>query len=368
MKTLTLYLLIAFGLITAYLTLWPVPVTPIAWDAPQNAYYTKDFTANNRLAGIERLPLPDSDGGNHGPEDAALWQNQIYTVSQEGNIISLNPESHAATILTNTGGVPLGIEVNPANNHLIVADAYKGLLSVSPSGKITRLTHTVDGTAILYADDVDIAEDGVMYFSDASTKFGAQAHGGTFKASLLEVIEHGGTGRLLAYDPKDQSTRVVADGFTFANGVAMHPDGDVLLLETGTYSLHKINPKTGTRRSLLINLPGFPDNINRGPDLANGKASFFIGLISARSDWLDKNSNNIHARKFAMRLPASMRPKAIAYGHIIHIDEDGEILTTLQDPAGAYRETTGAIVANGYIYITSLTETSLGRKAYPIGK
>jgi len=364
MKKFTLFLFMALCLGGLYLTLWPVPVSPVKWTPPKNQYFTGDFTPNDKLAELERLPL----SGNHGPEDAARWHGKIYTVSQEGNIIGIDPDSKAVNILTHTGGVPLGIEVNPATNHLIVADAHKGLLSISPNGDVIVLTDSVDDTPILYADDVDIADNGVMYFSDASTKFGAKAHGGTLKASLLELIEHGGTGRLLAYNPADQSTNVIASGFTFSNGIAMHPDGDVLVLETGAYALHKINPKTGAKQSLLSNLPGFPDNINHGPKLANGKASFFISLISPRSDWLDENADNIFARKLAMRLPASIRPQTIPYVHIVHMDEDGEILATYQDPDGGYHEATGAIVAGDFIYITSLTETALARKPWPIGE
>ena len=354
-----LALIIAGG----YLAFWPVPISPISWQPPQDKLYSGDFTANHKLTNLQRLEL----GGQHGPEDAAQWQGMIYTVSQDGSIIEINPDTLSTRILANTGGVPLGIEVNSADNHLIIADAHKGLLSISPSGDVTLLTDSMDdGSPILYADDVDIADDGIIYFSDASTKFGAKAIGSTLSASLLELMEHGGTGRLLAYNPADKSTRQVTSGFTFSNGVAMHPDGDILMLETGTYKLHKINPKTGASRDLLTNLPGFPDNINRGPELPNGKASYFIGLISPRSKWLDKNAGNIAARKIAMRLPAFMRPKAVPYVHIVHIDEDGQVLTTYQDPDGAYHDATGAIVAGGFIYITSLTETALARKPYPI--
>ena len=40
---------------------------------------------------------------------------------------------------------------------------------------VETLTDSVDGTPILYADDLDIADDGIIYFSDASTKFGAHS-------------------------------------------------------------------------------------------------------------------------------------------------------------------------------------------------
>ena len=110
----------------------------------------------------------------------------------------------------------------------------------------------------------------------------------------------------------------------------------------------------------ISNMPGFPDNINPGP---NG--TFLLGLISPRSDWLDKNANNPSARKFAMRLPPSMRPKAVPYGHIVQLNADGKVLRTFQDPSGAYHDATGAIVHDGQLYVTSLHETDLARRPYP---
>jgi len=85
---------------------------------------------------------------------------------------------------------------------LYIADAYKGLLSLTPDGTLATLSNEVDGTPILYADDLDIAENGIIYFSDASTKFGAEEHGSTLAASLLEIMESKGTGRVLAYNPR----------------------------------------------------------------------------------------------------------------------------------------------------------------------
>ena len=52
-------------------------------------------------------------------------------------------------------------------------------------------------------------------FSDASTKFGAKANGGTYAASLLDIMEHGGHGRLLVYNPEDQTTKILMQGLNF---------------------------------------------------------------------------------------------------------------------------------------------------------
>ena len=339
-----------------YLTLWPVPVAPVAWDAPTGAGYVGDFAPNTKLANLERLSI----GELHGPEDVVAHDGKIYVSSQTGVILEIDPDVNTHRGYADAKGSALGMEMDAAGN-LIIADAYKGLLAVSPAGQVRVLTDEVDGTPILYADDLDIGADGVIYFSDASTKFGAEAAGSTLAASLLELMEHGGTGRLLAYDPVTKSTRVVRDGYVFSNGVAMTQSGDILVNETGTYQLHRVSPG-GTSRVIMDNLPGFPDNINRGPKLADGTETFLLGLVSQRSEWLDKNSNNIFARKVAMRLPAFLRPQAVSYGLIIQIDGEGNVLQTWQDPSGDYPSATGAIITDDrYMYVTSLTAPDLGR-------
>ncbi|WP_298914604.1 SMP-30/gluconolactonase/LRE family protein [uncultured Algimonas sp.] len=344
-------------LVIAYLLLWPVSVAPAAWDAPEDTGYVGDFAPNRDLADLTHIDLAP----HHGPEDiVALDDGRLLTATQEGYILRVDPDTETVSVLAETNGVPLGLEMDPATNRLIVADAYRGLLSVGMDGSVETLTDSVDGTPILYADDLDIADDGTIYFSDASTKFGAQDAGSTLDASLLEIMESAGTGRLLAYDPATRETRMVADGFVFANGVAMALDGDVMMLETGRYRLLKIDPDGGARTVLIDNLPGFPDNINRGPD-----GTYLIGIVSPRSEWLDANAGNVLMRKIAMRLPESLRPSAQPYGLILQVDADGDVLRSWHDLDGRYPTTTGAVVVGDRMYVTSLLSPTLGYRPYP---
>jgi hypothetical protein len=61
------------------------------------------------------------------------------------------------------------------------------------------------------------------------------------------------------------------------------------------------------------------------------------------------------------RLPSLVRPKAVAYGHVVAIDGTGRVLASLQDPDGTYRLTTGATEVRDYIYVGSLAMPALGR-------
>ena len=359
-------ILIISGLLAVmgYLAFWPVPVEPEAWSAPQDKGYSGVHQANDKLSFAHAIALSEPTAlsnketnpikSEYGPEDFALRSDgAIATATHSGTIMLLAPNDTHFTPWINTGGRPLGLEFD-ANDNLIVADAYLGLLSVSPSGDISLLADTVDDTRIVYADDVDVAENGMIYFSDATTKFSAKAYGGTLSGSLLEILEHKGNGRLLAYNPTTQVTSVLMDGLIFANGVAISENQKyVLVNETGSYRVLRYfiaGPKTGLVDVFIDNLPGFPDNIATAPD-----GGYWIGFASPRSASLDDLSNTPFLRKVVQRLPASLRPKAKAYSHVIKLNEQGKVTSDLQDPSGNYPLTTGVLETADMLYISSLT-------------
>lgn len=356
LKKILLTLVVIITAIILYFITWPVPIAPVAWEAPPNPGYTGPFAVNDRLKSIETFPI----AGNHGPEDIALdAQGRIYAATHEGNIVRLNPDGSNAENWVNTNGRPLGIDFDSKGN-LIVADAFRGLLSINPEGTISELSTIADGVPIRYADDLDIASDGKIYFSDASTKFGAKESGGTYEGSLLDLMEHGGHGRLLVYDPATKETKTLLDGLTFANGVAVsHNQKFVLVNETGGYQVVRYwisGPKNGQSEIFIHSLPSFPDNISTG---LNGR--YWVALVSPRNPLVDNLSAKPFMRKIIQRLPAFLRPKAIAYGHIIAIDETGLVVQDLQDPNGGYPINTSVTETKDYLFIGSLVAPVLGR-------
>jgi sugar lactone lactonase YvrE len=355
-KRILFALLIVVVVIVGYLAFWPVPIEPCAWQAPLDQGYTGKFTVNDRLKGVELLKI----AGCHGPEAVAIDdRGRIYATSREGFIVRLQADGSKPEKWAKTKGRPLGIDFDSKGN-LIVADAFRGLLSIAPDGSVTELATVADGIPIRYADDVAVAADGKIYFSDASTKFGAKEYGGAMEGSLLDIMEHGGHGRLLCYDPATGKTTTLIRGLNFANGVAVsHDQKYVLVNETGSYRVVRYwlaGPKKGNSEPLIEGLPAFPDNITRGLE-----GRFWVALISPRNKLVDSLCEKPFLRKVIQRMPQFMRPKAIAYGHIIAIDGEGRVLEDLQDPHTTYPQNTSVRETKDFLYIGSLVAPALAR-------
>ena len=79
-------ILVLLILLILYLLLWPVPVSPVAWDAPQDLGLVDPFDANDRLS----LARPISIGEFDGPEDIAGGQDGfLYASTLGGHIIRI---------------------------------------------------------------------------------------------------------------------------------------------------------------------------------------------------------------------------------------------------------------------------------------
>ena len=196
-------------------------------------------------------------------------------------------------------------------------------------------------------------------------RFGAKAFEGTFLSGVLDILEHQSTGRLLKYDPATKVTRVLLADLCFANGLALSADEQSLFVnETGEYRIWKVavnaqnlsakQPAPGAT-PLLSNLPGYPDNLMRG---MNGR--IWVGLVKPRGAFIDDNAGKPWLRRLAVRLPRALWPVPPAYGHVFAFDESGKVLVDLQDPSGAYPETTAVTETADRLYIQSLHAKTLG--------
>jgi sugar lactone lactonase YvrE len=150
------------SLVLGYLLFWPVPIDPVAWQPTTNPR----TVPNGSLSGVHSLP-----NVGPGPESVAIGHDgRLYSGLQDGNVVRMRADGRGVETFAHTGGRPLGMKFDAGGN-LIVADAFRGLLSVSPEGKVTVLADAVNGERMLFPNDIAIAADGIVWFSDASRRF-----------------------------------------------------------------------------------------------------------------------------------------------------------------------------------------------------
>ena len=188
-------ILVFIGLLLVYLLSWPVDAEPVVWTPPPSPEMKGQFEPNDYLQDAEILGLNDGIG----PEDIAVDEAGImYAGYEDGRIIKYDGHGNSLGIFVNTQGRPLGMDFDGEGN-LIIADAYKGLLRADQDGNLTTLTTEADGIPFKFADDVDVAADGKIYFTDASYRYGLHDY-------RLDLMAHQPYGRLLEYDPDTKTT------------------------------------------------------------------------------------------------------------------------------------------------------------------
>ena len=363
MKKIATIVALLLAALSGYLLLWPVPVDPVAWQAIPAPGYQGPHAPNQRLTGLTLIPL----GDDAGPEHVVVRDGKVYAAMASGRILRMNLDGSGQEVYASTGGRVLGFDFD-AGGRLIAADAVKGLLAVGSDGRASVLADLVDGDPIRYADAVVVARNGRIYFSDASRRFAPAAWGGTYEAAVLDIIEQRCTGRILEHDPASGRTRVVAQGFCFANGVALSEDEQTLFVaETGRYRVwtlavaaEQLDVTRGSpqARVLLDNLPGYPDNLMRGRD-----GRLWLGFSGPRSAQVDGMAGKPWLRSLTLRLPRALWPLPKPYGHVIAFGEDGRVLADLQDPSGGYPEATGVTETADRLYVQNLHNKVLGWKA-----
>jgi len=319
------------------------------------------FALNDRLREVSEIGL----GRIEAPEDVILdREDHLYAGSRHGDIIRFFPPDYERMeVYAHIGGQPLGMAFDRHDN-LYACIGGMGLYRVTPERKVEKATDETnrslrsvnDDSRLRLADDLDIADDGRVFFSEATVRY--EMH-----EWPVDGLEARGNGRIICYDPNTRTTRTVLRGLKFPNGVCVASDGQsILFAETWGCTVKRYwfaGPKTGRVEMVLDNLPGYPDNINLASD-----GNYWLAMVGMRCPALDLAWRMPgFRRRMAKRLPIDewLFPN-INTGCVIKFNEQGEVLESLWDLGGAnHPMITSMREHRGHLYLGGIQNNRIGR-------
>jgi len=239
-----------------------------------------------------------------------------------------------------------------------------GLYRVTKERAVEKLTDEtnrswlsiVDDSRLRLADDLDIAPDGRVFFSEATVRY--EMH-----EWPVDGLESRGNGRIICYDPSKGTTRTVLKNLLFPNGICMTHDGQSFLFaETWGCRIKRYyfdGPNAGSVETVIPDLPGYPDNINRASD-----GTYWLALVGIRTPSLDLA---LRMPGFRRRMARRIAPDEWLYpninsGCVIRFNEQGEILETMWDLGGEnHPMITSMREHKGHLYIGGILNNRIGK-------
>lgn len=313
-----------------------------------------------KLLGAELIAVGKIDG----PEDVALDDDDnLYCGTRDGHIMRVAaPDYKEVSVLANTGGRPLGLTFD-AEQRIVTCISGMGLVRVSLDGKVELLTDQTerslvsvqDDTTIRMADDLDIAPDGTIYFTDATRRFDIENWG-------LDLLEGRPNGRLLSFDPRSGRTQTVCDYLVFPNGVCLTHDGCHLLVASTwacSILIFDLRNLADGPRIFIRGLPGYPDNVNRSSD-----GGYWISLAGMRNPVMDEAMKMPSVRRRMTRRvpPTNWLFCNLNIGGVLKSDGAGRICDALWDrPDGPLYMITSTCEHKGALYLGGTTNNKIGR-------
>lgn len=282
-----------------------------------------------------------------GPEDIAYDPKSeiIYVACADGWIKRVFLNNSDVENWVYLGGRPLGLAFG-LNQQLIVADAYQGLLKLSMEGKVEVLTDEVEGRKLKFADGIDVAKDGMIYFTEASYKY-------NLSQFIFDILEGKPHGSLMSIDPVSRETKVLARDLYFPNGLQVAPDqNSVIFCETLMRRCKKYiraGDRKGSLESFVDNLPILPDNIRY-----DGEGLYWIGCPTfAKPYWDIVLKYPILRKVLAIAIKYNINlPTMEKNGGILAVDLEGKTVAHYYDPN--LKMITGGNKIGNYLYIGSL--------------
>ncbi|KAL8211389.1 hypothetical protein R6Q57_005826 [Mikania cordata] len=306
----------------------------------ENLLQKSEIRFLNEIQGPESVAFdPQGRGPYTGVADGRIvfwngnsWSDFAYTSPNRSKICDPKPTILGYLKNEHVCGRPLGLRFDKKTGDMYIADAYFGLLKVGPDGGLaTPLVTKAEGVPLKFTNDLDIDDDGNIYFTDSSAKFQRR----NFMHLVFSAED---SGRLLKYDTHTKQTTVLLRHLQFPNGVSLSKDGSFFIFCEGSkgrlIKYFTKGPKAGTSE-LFANLPGFPDNIR-----TNEKGEFWVAIHTRRSIYTYLCALFPKLRIIMLKLPIPIKfHYLLSVGGRLHAlimkySPDGKILQVLEDTQG----------------------------------
>ncbi|CAN4100815.1 unnamed protein product [Withania somnifera] len=220
--------------------------------------------------------------------DGKRWIDFAYTSVNRSGLCDPKPSPLSYLKNEHICGRPLGLRFDKRTGDLYIADAYFGLMKVGPEGGLVEtLTTEAEGLPLRFTNDLDVDDEGNVYFTDSSTKYQRR------KCKLI-IIEK----------------------LRFQHG-----------LISFSYRLQKYwlkGEKAGASEVMAV-LPGYPDNVT-----IHSRSSIYSYI----------NSVYPQLRLFLLKLPIPIKHRSLLHGGdkvpaiVVKYSPEGKLLQILEDGEG----------------------------------
>ncbi|XP_049343116.1 protein STRICTOSIDINE SYNTHASE-LIKE 3-like [Solanum verrucosum] len=321
-------------------------VDPPAWSEipvekdTQNLLQKSEIKFLNQIQGPESIAFaPKGRGPYTGIADGRIvlwdgekWTDFAYTSANRSGICDPKPSPLSYLENEHICGRPLGLQFDKKQGDLYIADAYFGLMKVGPEGGLAEtLTTEAEGVPLGFTNDLDIDDEGNVYFTDSSTKYQRRNY-------MLLVYSAEDSGRVLKYNPNTKQTTVLVRNLQFPNGLSLSKDGSFFVFcEVAKGRLQKYwlkGEKAGTFEVMAV-LPGYPDNVS-----TNERGEFWVAIHCRRTIYSYINSIHPQLRLFLLKLPIPVKLRTLLHlggklpAIVVKYSPEGKLLRILEDEEG----------------------------------